>query len=160
MTSRRYIAPVRTVIRGATTASCVVLLGAVLADTAQAAPPTTIKGTIQVGSPQETFTVNGKLKDNQKNGDRASGTAGLSTGATGPIVDITAPVGAQDYYCINVRRTDGDAAGQPINFYIRDTGDGVTTFDQWQFLSGLNVTCADPPQEPFITANGGNIVVR
>jgi hypothetical protein len=157
MTSRRYIAPVRTVINGAITASCVVLLGSVLADTAQAAAPTTIQGTIQIASPQETFTVDAKLKDKKK-GDKASGTAGLSVGATGPIVEITKPAGAQDYYCINVQRTDGDAAGQPINFYIRDVGDGVTTFDQWSFLSGLNVTCADPPQQ-FITARSGNIVV-
>jgi hypothetical protein len=80
-----------------------------------------------------------------------TGTTGLVHlvgGATGPVIQVVPP--GNDgcaCWCINARRTDtlpsdGD---QRVNWYIRDTGDGMTTFDQISFITSVGGDCSAFP---------------
>ena len=75
-------------------------------------------------------------------------------------VEADPPSGAFDFWCINVERTDtGPQSGeQRINFYIRDVGDGKTTFDQFQATSSIGGDCTTfpAPLEPFLTFTEGD----
>jgi hypothetical protein len=76
----------------------------------------------------------------------AHGFTRLVGGATGPVVQVVPPAGARDFWCINVVRTDVGIPGDfRINWYIRDVGDGKTTFDQFQFTSTIGQTCTTLP---------------
>lgn len=41
---------------------------------------------------------------------------------------------------------DGD---QRWNIYIRDVGDGITTFDQFSFVTGIGIDCSFPTNDLF-----------
>jgi hypothetical protein len=77
----------------------------------------------------------------------ASGHSRLTGGATGNVVQVVPPSALIDYWCINVQRTDTDPAlgDQRINWYIRDVGDGKTTFDQISFVSSIGGDCTTFP---------------
>src|SRR5438874_13407624 len=94
----------------------------------KAAPPPGIHGQGSTGPGGYDLTMDAVLTPNGS----AHGQATLVGGATGPVVQVVPPSGAIDAWCINVKRTDTDPASgdQRINWYIRDTGDGVTSFDQ------------------------------
>ena len=68
----------------------------------------------------------------------------LEGGASGPIVQVVPPGNDPcGCWCLNVKRTDtlppdGD---QRINIYVRDTGDGITTFDQFSFITSIRGDC-------------------
>ena len=71
----------------------------------------------------------------------------LHGGATGPVVQVVPPAALIDYWCLNVKRTDvGLGTPDPrINWYIRDLGDGITTFDQISFISSIGQDCKNFP---------------
>jgi len=75
------------------------------------------------------------------------GYAYLVGGARGPIVGMRRPSDARDFWCLNVARTD--VVPGPVdartNWYIRDIGDGQTTFDEISFISSLGGDCATFP---------------
>jgi Baseplate J-like protein len=77
----------------------------------------------------------------------AAGHAHLAGGATGDVVRVVPPSGTRDFWCINVKRTDTDpkSGDQRINWYIRDVGDGETTFDEISYVTSMGeATCPDP----------------
>lgn len=77
----------------------------------------------------------------------AHGSSTLVGGATGSVVQVVPPSGARDFWCINVLRTDvGTGSGdQRVNWYIRDLGDGTTTFDQISFVTSIGGDCTTYP---------------
>ena len=68
----------------------------------------------------------------------ATGYAHLAGGARGEVLGVQPPNSAppdyygQDFWCVNVRRTDtAPRSGEErVNLYVRDLGDGKTAFDQ------------------------------
>ena len=80
----------------------------------------------------------------------ATGFAHLLGGVTGPVTEIIPPTDDPgSFWCFNILRTDtlpvdGD---QRANIYIRDIGDGITTFDQVSFVSGIGVHCSSYPTD-------------
>jgi hypothetical protein len=62
-----------------------------------------------------------------------------SLSASGYVLEVVPPSTEVDYWCISVRRTDvpeGGAGPSNVNWYVRDIGDGVTTFDEVSLLTG------------------------
>ena len=82
----------------------------------------------------------------------ATGYAHLAGGAPGDVVQVDPPREDKDFWCINVRRTDtGPGSGdQRINWYIRDIGDGITTFDEIAFLTSIGEDCTRYPDQPGV----------
>ncbi|HEX2740565.1 MAG TPA: hypothetical protein VHM69_08970, partial [Rubrobacter sp.] len=72
-----------------------------------------------------------------------SGYAHLVGGATGEVVGIAPPDDERDFWCINVRRIDtGPNSGdQRINWYVRDAGDGITSFDEISYITSIGGDC-------------------
>lgn len=149
MTRARALSRTSAVVSLTLAATCV------LAGTATAAAPTSLVGTADAG-PQVTIDVRYQVKDNKP--AKISGFVALAGGATGPVVEVVPPGPAQDYWCLSAPRTDTDTPGSTVNVYFRDTGDGVTSFDQFTFTSGLNIDCRVPPSE-FATARSGDVAV-
>lgn len=76
----------------------------------------------------------------------AHGSSTLVGGATGSVVQVVPPSGMRDFWCVTVQRTDVDPSlNALINWYIRDAGDGKTTFDQISFVSSLGGDCTTYP---------------
>ena len=70
----------------------------------------------------------------------------------GPVVGLVPPHDAIDFYCINMTIANApEFEGLNLLFYVRDIGDGKTTFDELSGSGGFGVTCADipVPAEPF-----------
>src|SRR5713226_4288194 len=90
----------------------------------------------------------------------AAGHSRLVGGATGPVVQVVPPSGARDFWCVTIRRTDtGDGSGdQRINWYVRDIGDGGTTFDQISFVTSIGGDCTTFPSPlgVFLTLTAGD----
>jgi hypothetical protein len=78
----------------------------------------------------------------------AFGHSHLHGGATGTVAEIVPQSSGQDYWCVNVKRTDTGtpAEDQRINWFIRDVGDGVSTFDQISYITGMAITCTSQPK--------------
>jgi len=57
---------------------------------------------------------------------------------SGPVLEVVPPSTEVDYWCISVRRTDIPEGSPPsnTNWYVRDSGDGVTTFDEVSYIRG------------------------
>jgi Baseplate J-like protein len=72
-----------------------------------------------------------------------SGYAHRVGGATGEVVGIVPPADDRGFWCINVRLTDtGTNSGdQRINWYVRDTGDGRTSFDEISYVTSIGGDC-------------------
>jgi hypothetical protein len=52
---------------------------------------------------------------------------------SGPVLEVVPPSTEVDYWCISARVTEPASEGSPphnTNWYVRDSGDGVTTFDE------------------------------
>jgi hypothetical protein len=77
----------------------------------------------------------------------ASGYAHLVGGATGEVIGISPPDDDKDFWCINVRRTDSgsNSGDQRINWYIRDAGDGITSFDEISATTSIGGDCESFP---------------
>ncbi len=88
----------------------------------------------------------------------ATGASTLAGGASGPVIQVVPPSGTNNFWCISVARTD--APGNTVNWYIRDIGNGVTSFDQISFVTGLsgtvNCTLIPTPLGVFLTLTSGN----
>ena len=76
-------------------------------------------------------------------GNRVRGFTYLVGGATGHVVQAVPPSGQRDFWCINVKRidTDPNQGDQRINWYIRDVGDGVSSFDQISYITSIGGNC-------------------
>lgn len=87
----------------------------------------------------------------------ATGYAHLVGGATGDVVGVEPPGGERDFWCVNVRRTDTAprSGDQRTNFYVRDVGDGRTTFDQISAVSGIGLDCDGSPGAWLPLVEGG-----
>jgi hypothetical protein len=77
----------------------------------------------------------------------ATGHASIAGGATGRVERVVPPSGANDFWCLNVKRTDtGPGSGdQRINLYVRDIGDGKEAFDEINFSTGVGIDCTSNP---------------
>jgi hypothetical protein len=68
----------------------------------------------------------------------------LVGGASGPVVQVVPPGNDPcGCWCLNVKRTDtlpSDLDAR-LNVYVRDTGDGITTFDQFTLISSIGGDC-------------------
>lgn len=84
----------------------------------------------------------------------------IYAGATGPVIQVVPPSSSRDFWCLNILRTDTDLPPSPkqyLSFYIRDVGDGITTFDQVWFITGFAVDCTiDPPSNGWLTLSAGD----
>ena len=83
----------------------------------------------------------------------ATGFAHLVGGATGPVTEIIPPTDDPgSFWCFNILRTDTLPVGgdQRTNICIRDIGDGITTFDQVSFVSGIGVHCGSYPTDNLV----------
>lgn len=96
----------------------------------------------------------------QRNSNGVTGHISVAGGATGPVVQLVPPGNdACGCWCINARRTDvGPGAGDHReNVYIRDVGDGITTFDQFALVSGIGIDCSFPTDGlQFLTLREGD----
>ncbi len=85
----------------------------------------------------------------------ATGYAGVPGWKTGRVVQVVPPSGTKDFWCINV---EYPTSHLQTNFYIRDIGDGIASFDQIQVESRtVEVDCAalsDPPGEWMTLTDG------
>jgi hypothetical protein len=75
----------------------------------------------------------------------ATGYASVTGGPTARVVQVVPPSGTRDFWCINV---EFPTATERINFYIRDIGDGITSFDQILVAARRGeqqITCASAP---------------
>jgi hypothetical protein len=78
---------------------------------------------------------------------------------------VVPPASGSQTWCITVRRSDVDPGfPQNANWYIRDVGDGKTSFDQISFVTGSaeTVNCQTYPDTPggWITLTNGNFTVK
>ena len=82
----------------------------------------------------------------------ATGYAHFVGGATGDVIGVEPPSEERDFWCINVRRTDTstNSGDQRVNIYIRDVGDGRTTFDQISFVTSIGGDCGRFPDPPGV----------
>ena len=97
----------------------------------------------------------------------ATGFASLLGGATGPITQIIPPTDdPASFWCINIVRTDTlpISGNQRTNFYVRDIGDGITSFDQFAVVSGIGIDCSFPTRDlhfiPMVEGNFTTNVIR
>ena len=80
-------------------------------------------------------------------------------GIAGPVVELVPPSPSFNHWCVNVAIDNvPDVEGLNVLWYIRDIGDGKTSFDELAFRGGLNVTCADipAPTDPFVALDNGD----
>lgn len=79
-------------------------------------------------------------------------------GAGGPVAQIVSPSGLIDFWCINVEDSVLDIPGFLFNLYVKDVGDGKTSFDEISLEAGIGVTCTTNPEptDPFIPLISGN----
>ena len=129
-------------------ASCALAgIGVLAPQAAVAAPPSVAS----VSGGGQTFAggyVVGISKAILKRNGKASGTFTSSSLPGSPTVrvdQLVPPSQAMDWFCLS-----GEVAGGgDAIFYVRDIGDGTTTFDQWQVAVGLTATCEEFP-DPFV----------
>ena len=116
---------------------------------AQTAPPLlTLTGQGTTGPGGYNLAISAQVTTNG-----VTGYANLVGGAAGPVVQIVPPANDScGCWCINVRRTDVSPAGPDyrINWYIRDTGDGITNFDQIAFISSIGGDCSTFPTDGLL----------
>jgi len=67
--------------------------------------------------------------------------------AGGPVFQIVPPSATSDHWCIAAHRDD--APGNNVMLYIRDVGDGKTTFDQFSFTSTFAPADCTTFPDPF-----------
>lgn len=108
-----------------------------LANCAEVSAANVISGHGSTGPGGYDLTVSGP------NGSRALGHVQLLGGITGPVVEVVPPAEGRDCWCLNVKRTDTSPVDgdQRANVYIRDTGDGVLSFDQISFITSIGSNC-------------------
>jgi hypothetical protein len=103
-----------------------------------------IQGTGDCGSGCYFLDVRADLfKDSSTTGSVQCATdpSELSTCAEGPVMAVVPPASGSHTWCITVRRSDVDTGfPQNVNWYIRDVGDGRTSFDQISFVTGYAET--------------------
>jgi hypothetical protein len=79
----------------------------------------------------------------------ATGKQTWTAGASGDVTQVVAPSSGVDSWCINVKRNDPgsgfETSDQRINWYVRDIGDGVTTFDEVSFVTSIGGDCTTFP---------------
>ena len=135
--------------------SCLLAIGLNVA--AQGSQPfLTIAGQGGTGPGGWNLTLDARLGS-----DGASGHSALLGGAAGPVVQVVPP--SDDpcgCWCINIKRTDvGPRDGdQRQNIYIRDIGDGITSFDQMSFITSIGGDCSSFATSGlfFLTLGSGN----
>lgn len=67
--------------------------------------------------------------------------------ARGAPFQLVLPSAGRDFYCVAIHRAD--APGNDMAFYIRDSGNGLTSFDAYSWVSGLSGTdCSRFPDPP------------
>jgi hypothetical protein len=108
-----------------------------LAHSAETSTANVISGHGSTGPGGYDLTVSGA------NAKGALGHVKLLGGITGPVVEVVPPAEGQDCWCLNVKRTDTSPVDgdQRANVYIRDTGDGVSSFDQISFITSIGSNC-------------------
>lgn len=114
--------------------------------------PLLIRGTL-------TSEVGVVVIDARSVGGQVGGVATLALGPTGPVREIRPPGDGRDYYCVNIEREE--TPGLRANFYLRDIGDGITTFDRILVIAGdPDLTCSTAaPSIAFPGGVAGDIVV-
>jgi hypothetical protein len=109
-----------------------------------------IEGTGGCGSGCYNLDVKANLfKDGSSTGSVQCGTepSELSGCAAGPVIAVVPPASGSHTWCITARRSDIDPeAPQNINWYIRDVGDGRTSFDEISFVTGYAEETAEPSE--------------
>lgn len=77
----------------------------------------------------------------------------------GTIDQIMPPSGDRDYFCISGPISTG--TGERMNIYIRNSGNGRTSFDQWQMAAGTAANCQAFPDQlaPWLTLDSGDFKV-
>jgi hypothetical protein len=77
--------------------------------------------------------------------------------ASGPVIAVVPPASGSHSWCITVRRSDVDTGfPQNVDYYIRDIGDGRTSFDEIGAVTGYAettrsvepVNCQTYPESP------------
>ena len=84
-------------------------------------------------------------------------------GLRGVVVGLVPPDGTIDHWCINVLvLNEPRLEGYNVLFYLRDIGDGNTSFDELATEGGFGVTCADlpTPVNTFEAVESGNYKTR
>src|SRR5262245_4845277 len=118
-------------------------IGVLAPQAAVAAPPsvTSVSGGGQTFAGGYDVSVSKAIL--KRNG-KTSGTFASSTLPGSPTVKVdqlVPPSQATDFFCLS-----GDVAGAGrANLYVRDIGDGTTTFDQWTLAASATVPCDSLP---------------
>lgn len=77
---------------------------------------------------------------------KAKGYVVLEGGVRGPVIQVVPPDRSKDHWCITVDRVDSlPGQNQHANVYIRDKGDGLTTFDSISFVTDIGADCKTYP---------------
>lgn len=72
------------------------------------------------------------------------------------VDQMTLPDPTRDYFCVSGTNSEGDG----VSLYVRDVGDGRTTYDSVTFMGGEDVTCADSPQFDWEAVTSGDFRTR
>ena len=77
-------------------------------------------------------------------------------GLSGDVVGLATPSEAYDYWCVNV--AVNEIPGFNFLWYIKDVGDGHSTFDETATNGGFGETCASLPEpaESFAPVGKGD----
>ncbi len=114
----------------------------------------TVSGTIVFGT--AVITIQARSENGEASGQVVVPTA---TEQGGPVLDLVAR--GDDEYCVLIDVPNNTPPGR-IAYFVRDVGDGLTTFDQYtSFGSNAPITCDtyDPQPSDFSTVSAGNITV-
>jgi len=113
------------------------LLFAPMADSAETPTANAIAGHGSTGPGGYDLAVSAR------NANGSLGHVKLLGGITGPVVEVVPPGEGRDCWCLNVKRTDTSPVDgdQRANVYIRDTGDGASSFDQISFVTSIGSNC-------------------
>ena len=134
-------------VRAIVTAGFVALFGVSLNVAASDAPLLELSGRGTTGPGGYDLTISAQLTTSG-----ATGYVTLLGGASGPVVQVVPP-GSDPCgcWCLNVKRTDTPllAGDQRVNVYVRDTGDGITSFDQATLVTSIGGDCTTLPTPEF-----------
>lgn len=78
-------------------------------------------------------------------------------GIMGPVVELVPPPGSDNAWCVNISVTNlGEIEGFNVLVFLRDIGDGRSTFDEINFKGGFGIDCSESPILPWETVTSGN----
>jgi len=119
-------------------ALAIVMVGAFIAISAYSASPLRMNGHGVINEFRELNFAAIEHKDGS-----TKGYVTFPGGLSGPVVELVAPSETYDHWCVGFE--ERSIANYNVLVYVRDIGDGQTTFDEVAFRDGFGINCVDSP---------------